>query len=181
MEEASEEKHDMINGVVYAVADVDIPHNLISSNTLGNVGQFLKDKNCRIYGSNLKVTDKTKSGFAYPDLTLICNGAQLFSRKNGIVTNPSVIIEVLSPATEAYDRGKKFMLYRQIETLQEYILISSMQVLVEKFIRHESGSWLMTEYKNFEDEISIDTISYRTKLTDLYRDVVFENIDDTIS
>jgi Uma2 family endonuclease len=174
MEDASTEKHEFIGGEVYAMAGAGFAHNQIASNSLIDIGSFLRDQSCRVFGSDLKIHVKSESGFAYPDLSIICNGAQFLQGRKDIITNPVVIIEVLSPETYDYDHGKKFMLYRQIPSLQEYILISSMDVLVEKFIRQESGAWILTEYKSMDDTILIETINFQTKLTELYRDVVFE-------
>lgn len=174
MEDASQEKHEYIGGEVYAMAGAGFPHNQISSNAHGSIWQYLKDKSCRVYGSDLKIHAKTASGFVYPDLSVVCNGPQFLEGRKDVVTNPSVIIEVLSPDTQDFDHGKKFMLYRQIPTLTEYILISSMEVLVEKFIRHEPDAWTLTEYRNPENSLSLDTIGYRTTLAELYRDVAFE-------
>src|SRR5215210_5323140 len=132
MEDTSTEKHEFIGGIIYAMAGADFPHNQIASNTHGSIWHFLRNKNCRVYGSDLKVNVKTKADFAYPDLTIICDAAKFFEGKRGIILNPSVIIEILSPDTKNYDHGEKFMLYRQIDSLQEYILISSMEPFVEK-------------------------------------------------
>jgi Uma2 family endonuclease len=178
MEDASTEKHEFIGGQVYAMAGASFAHNQIASNTLIGIGSFLRDKPCRIYGSDLKIHVNIESGFAYPDLSIVCDGAQFLEGRKDIVTNPCVLIEVLSPDTHDYDHGKKFMLYRQIPTLQEYILISSMEVLVEKFIRHESGAWTLTEYRNLDDKISFETINYQTTLAAFYRDVVFEENEE---
>lgn len=174
MEENSIEKHEYYGGEVFAMAGASFQHNQIVANAQGAIWQFLKDKPCRVYGSDLKVAVKTKSSFVYPDLTIICNGPQFLEGRKEIITNPSVIIEVLSPETGNFDHGEKFMLYRQIPSLQEYILISSMEVLVEKFIRHDSGAWTLTEYRKMEDCFSIDTIQYETTLAELYREVLFE-------
>ena len=174
MEDASTEKHEFIGGEVYAMAGASFAHNQIASNAHGEIFQFLKNKSCRIYGSDLKVHVKTDSGFVYPDLAIVCNGPEFLEGRKDIVTNPTVIIEVLSGETQDYDHGKKFMLYRQLPTLQEYILISSLEVRVEKFIREESGAWTLTEYTSQENKVSIDTLHYTTTLEELYRDVVFD-------
>lgn len=178
MEDAADDKHEYIGGEVYAMAGASFPHNQIASNALGSVWQFLQDKSCDIYGSDLKVHVKTASGFVYPDLTIVCDGPQFLENRTDIVINPSVIIEVTSPDTQGYDHGKKFMLYRQMPTLREYILISSMEVLVEKFVREESGAWTLTEYKEMNKQFFIDTIGYQTTLAKLYRKVVFEVEND---
>lgn len=174
MEDASAEKHDFIAGQVYAMAGASFAHNQIAANSLIDIGSFLRNTPCRIYGSDLKIHVKTESGFAYPDLSIVCNGAQFLEGRKDVVINPGVIIEVLSPDTYDYDHGKKFMLYRQISTLREYILVSSMEVRVEKFFRNGSDSWTLTEYRNLNDQFSIDTISYQTRLETYYRDVVLE-------
>lgn len=178
MEDASTEKHEFIAGQVYAMAGASFAHNQIASNSFIDIGSFLREKPCRIYGSDLKVHAKTASGFVYPDLTIICDGVHFLEGRKDVVINPTVIIEVLSPDTQDYDHGKKFMLYRQIETLKEYILISSMETLVEKFVRQTDGTWTLTEYKGPDDKLSIDIIRFQTTLTELYRDVIFENNEE---
>ncbi|HEX8316504.1 MAG TPA: Uma2 family endonuclease [Flavisolibacter sp.] len=177
MEDASPEKHEFIGGEVYAMAGAGFAHNQIVSNAQGEIFQFLKNKSCRIYGSDLKIHVKTTSGFVYPDLSIVCHGAQFMENRGDVVTNPSVIIEVLSPDTQDFDHGKKFMLYRQIPSLKEYILISSMEILVEKFVRHDDA-WTLTEYKSPDNSFSIETIGYQTTLAEIYRDVVFEPVNN---
>lgn len=174
-EDLSEVKHEYYAGEIFAMAGGSFPHNQITANILGEVHQYLKNKSCRIYGSDLKVHVKNKSSFVYPDLTIICNGPQFYEDRNDIVINPSVIIEVLSPATQNYDRGQKFMLYRQISSLKEYFLVSSTEVLVEKFSRRAANEWVLTEYKLLDDAIAIDSINYQTMLSTLYRDVDLKN------
>ena len=174
MEDGSSEKHEFIDGEVYAMAGASFVHNQIVSNTQGEIFQFLRDKPCRIYGSDLKIHVKTASGFAYPDLSIICLGPEFMDNRKDIVMNPAVIIEVLSPDTYDYDHGKKFMLYRQISSLKEYILISSTDASVEKFIRNETESWTLTEYFNKDDVFTISTINYQTTLEAIYREVVFD-------
>jgi Uma2 family endonuclease len=98
-----------------------------------------------------------------------------FGGTEDTITNPSVIIEILSPDTISYDRGDKFALYRAIPSLKEYLLISSTEVLLEKFTKQSLHEWLLTEYKSSEDAITIDTTDYRTSLKEFYRDVTFEN------
>jgi Uma2 family endonuclease len=177
MEDASFEKHEFIGGEVIAMAGAGFAHNQITSNTQIDIGSFLKDKSCRIYGSDLKVHVRTEAGFVYPDLTIVCNGPQFLEGRKDIIVNPSVLIEVVSFHTENHDRGKKFMLYRQLESLQEYILISSLEMRLEKFSKVAANEWTLREYTSPEDLITIDAIGYQTTLAELYRDVVFEEID----
>jgi Uma2 family endonuclease len=177
MEDASSEKHEFIGGEVFAMAGAGFPHNQITSNAHGEIWQFLKNKSCRVYGSDLKVHVKTEAGFVYPDLTIVCTGPQFLEGRNDCIINPSVLIEVVSFHTESYDRGKKFMLYRQLRSLQEYILISSLEMRVEKFSKAAANEWILKEYTRAEDFITIDTIGYQTTLAELYREVVFEEVN----
>lgn len=178
-EDASTEKHEFIGGVVYAMAGAGVSHNRVVRNTVVEIGQFLKEKPCEIFQSDLKVHVKTESGISYPDITIVCDELQFLETRTDVVTNPSVIVEVLSPSTQNYDHGEKFMFYRQIESLQEYILISSMELRIEKFKKEASGSWTLTEYKNLTDKLPIDTIQFQLLLAEIYRDIVFEEKDYT--
>jgi Uma2 family endonuclease len=171
LEEASPEKHEYVQGGVYAMSGASFVHNQIVSNTIVEIGNYLKDKNCRVYGSDLKIHVKTESAFVYPDLSIICDGAQFLEGRNDIVTNPSVIIEVLSESTEAYDRGKKFMLYRQIPSLKEYIIIASAWLSVERFSKNEHGVWELNEYNDLENAVLMQTIHFTLPLKNIYRDV----------
>ena len=174
MEDASTEKHEFFGGEVFAMAGATFPHIQIASNAQGEIWQFLKNKSCRIYGSDLKVHVKTEAGFVYPDLTIVCNSPQFLEGRSDVVTNPSVIIEVVSFHTESYDRGKKFMLYRQLPSLKEYILISSLEMRFEKFTKVADNEWTLREFTSAEDVVTIDAIGYQASLADFYREVVFE-------
>lgn len=176
MEDHSQQKHEYYKGEVFAMAGAGFVHNQIASNILMDIGQYLKDKNCRIYGSDLKIQIEANSLFTYPDLSIICDGPQFWKNRKDTITNPSVIIEILSPDTMSYDRGDKFALYRNIPSLKEYILISSTEILLEKFTKQSLHEWLLTEYKSAGDAIAVDTIGYQTHLKELYRDVSFENV-----
>lgn len=178
-EETSTEKHEFIGGVIYAMAGAGVSHNRVVRNSVIEIGQFLKGKPCEIFQGDLKIHVKTESGIAYPDISIVCDGLQFLEGRKDVVTNPAIIIEVLSPSTQNYDHGEKFMFYRQIPVLQEYILISSIEAFVEKFKKADSGSWILTEYKNLTDTLPIDTIRYNLPLSEIYRDVVFEERDYT--
>ncbi len=113
--------------------------------------------------------------FTYPDISIICGEIETTDDKFDTVTNPSVIIEILSASTRNYDIGKKFYLYREIESLKEYILIDSEKVAVEKYIKNVDNSWLLTEYKSIDSEFLIDTVGLSLKLVDVYFGVEFSS------
>jgi Uma2 family endonuclease len=175
LEEASLGKNEFYNGEIFAMGEFSIAHNGIVRNTIVEIGKFLIDKKCQIFPSSLKVHSLTNSLFAYPDLSIVCGEIKVFGKRNNTITNPSVLIEVLSETTQDYDRGAKFKLYRDIESLSEYILISSLETLVEKYDKQADGSWVLHEYKNETDTFNITSIDFLITVKDLYRNVDFTN------
>lgn len=181
MEETSQSKHEYYAGEVYAMAGASVPHNRIVRNTLSTIDAFLRGKSCEVFPSDLKINVKTKFSFVYPDLSIVCNGLQFYGGRNDVITNPSVIIEVMSLHTERYDRGKKFMLYRRLPSLKEYLLISSMEMRAEKFTKTGTDTWTMKEYTWPEEVVTLDSIGHQIMMAESYRDVVFEETTDDAS
>jgi Uma2 family endonuclease len=179
LEEASLEKNEFYKGEIFAMAGASIPHNQIVRNTMVNIGKFLEDKKCQIFPSDLRIHSITNSLYTYPDLSIICDDIETVGKRKNTVTNPTVLIEVLSKTTQDYDRGAKFKLYRDIESLKEYILISSLETLVEKYDKQADGSWVLHEYKKEMDIFKITSIDLLVTVKDLYRNVDFENIEST--
>jgi Uma2 family endonuclease len=177
LEEASLEKNEFYKGEIFAMAGASIPHNQIVMNSSVTIGGYLSEKKCRIFPSDLRIHSLTNSLYTYPDLSIICNEIETIGKRKNTVTNPTVLIEVLSATTQDYDRGAKFKLYRDIESLKEYILISSLETLVEKYDKQEDGSWVLHEYKNENDTFKISSIDLLVTLKDLYRNVDFENVE----
>jgi Uma2 family endonuclease len=110
-------------------------HNQIAGNVMTDIGQFLKNKNCRIFTSDLKIHVESNSLFTYPDLSIICGRPEFRKDREDIFLNPSVIFEILSGSTHIYDRIEKFSLYREISSFREYILISSRTMRLEQYIK----------------------------------------------
>jgi Uma2 family endonuclease len=179
LEEASLEKNEFYKGEIFAMAGASIQHNQIVSNTMIEIGSYLKDKKCRIFPSDLRIHSITNSLFTYPDLSIICDEIETFGKRKNTVTNPTVLIEVLSASTQDYDRGAKFKLYRDIESLKEYTLISSLETLVEKYDKQADGSWVLHEYKNETDSFDITSIDLKITVKDLYINVTFEQEENT--
>lgn len=171
MERSSQEKHQYYKGEIYAMSGASLRHNIIAKNINGIVIPFLKGKGCDMFGSDLRIYIPENSLYTYPDFSIICGKPETTDPEKDTVTNPSVIIEILSPSTKDYDRGSKFHLYRSIKTLKEYILIDSTSVSIELFIRRENESWILTEFKLLTDSFVISTISLTLQLSDVYEDV----------
>jgi Uma2 family endonuclease len=165
------DKHEYYKGEVFAMSGASIAHNRIAVNCTIDIGQKLKGKDCQPYGSDLRIHIPKNTLFTYPDITIICGEIETTDDKFDTVTNPSVIIEILSTSTRNYDKGEKFTLYREIDSLQEYILIDSERIMVEKFIRNADNSWQLTEYKTIEQSFSISTVNIEMQLLDIYEGV----------
>ena len=124
-EKTSSEKHEYFKGEIFAMAGAGPRHNLIFSNLFGDLAYKLKGKTCRPFGSDFRVHIPENTLFTYPDISIVCGDIISSNVDQDSVTNPTVIIEILSPSTKDYDRGGKFLLYRDIPTLKEYILIDT--------------------------------------------------------
>ncbi len=165
------DKHEFYKGDIFAMSGASISHNKISKNILVDLGTKLKGKSCEPFGSDLRIHIPKNTLYTYPDISIICGEIETTDDKFDTVTNPSVIIEILSESTKNYDKGGKFTLYREIESLKEYILIDSESIMVEKFIKNTDNSWQLTEYKKLEDFFTIDTVEIRMEITTIYTGV----------
>lgn len=174
-EEVSAEKHEYYAGDVLAMAGASVLHNRIVRNTLSSIDNHLKGRTCEVFPSDLKLHVKSKSSFVYPDLSVVCGELEYFNERQDIISNPTVVIEVMSPSTELYDRGKKFMLYRQMESLQEYLLVSSTEMLVEKFTKTQNRVWSLQVFNLPEEQCLIQSINHSVQLSEFYRNVTFES------
>jgi Uma2 family endonuclease len=173
LERVSEIRHEYLDGCVYAMAGESPTHSAICFNLAVFIGQQIRDTPCRGFPPNMKVRAGEGALYAYPDLAVAC-GEPLFHDQHGdVLLNPAVIFEVLSPSTEAYDRGEKFARYRALETLTDYVLVAQDRPRVEHFSRQPDGSWSQTELSGADATLVLDSINCRVALTDIYDRVAF--------
>jgi Uma2 family endonuclease len=173
-ERASKTKHEYLNGQIHAMAGGSPPHNQICFNTTVAIGIQLKGTSCIGYTSDQKIRTDPMDLFSYPDLTVVCGKPLFHDKHKDVILNPTVIIEVLSPSTEEYDRKEKFSRYQDLRSLTDYILISQDRVCVEQFVRQKAKRrWLYSIESDLETEIEIASIHCRLKLADIYDRVVF--------
>ena len=170
-ERISSIKHEYYNGHIYAMSGGKEPHNLIAGNTLASLHSQLRRKPCRVYPSHMRVKVLRTGLNTYPDIVVICGQPQFTDAIRDTITNPAIIIEILSPSTERYDRGMKFQNYRTIDTLQDYILIAQDHHHIEHYIRQQNGQWLLEEVTNLDEEIHIQSIECMLRLDDVYEKV----------
>jgi Uma2 family endonuclease len=174
MERASQEKHEYFKGEIFAMSGASNEHNDITYNINRLVAPFLHGKGCKLYGSDFRIHIPENTLYTYPDFTIVCGKAETTEIYTDNLTNPAVIIEILSKTTKDYDRGSKFMLYRSIKTLKEYLLIDSTTISVEHFEKQNDNSWRLTEFKQLSDNFVISTIGLTLLLKDIYEDVSIE-------
>ncbi|WP_255427259.1 Uma2 family endonuclease [Candidatus Chloroploca sp. Khr17] len=167
-------KHEYYAGTVYAMAGASEQYNIIALNIAAALHTHLRGRSCRAYPSDMRVK-VIKTGLnTYPDFTIVCGQTQFTDPvKRDTVINPTVIIEILSPSTERYDRGMKFQHYRTITSLQEYILIAQDKPYVERFVRHEQNEWVFSEAIGLEAIIPITSIQGSLALQAIYEQVSF--------
>ncbi|QMU30126.1 Uma2 family endonuclease [Adhaeribacter radiodurans] len=170
-EREAEFKNGYYQGEVFAMSGASFNHNVIAANLLGLLFS-LKKMDVRAFGNDLRLHIPLNSLYTYPDVTIICGKPTFLDQQLDTVVNPTVIFEVLSPATEKYDRGKKFMLYRSISALQEYILIDSQYRLIGKYTRNAENHWILTDYKQSEDNLIFNSIPCRLSLQEIYSETI---------
>jgi Uma2 family endonuclease len=170
LERNADFKSEYYNGEIFAMAGATLIHNKIVSNLIFLFNQFLKDKPCDVYPSDLRLQVEKSGLYTYPDITIVCGKTELLDNKFDTLKNPTVLIEVLSDSTEKYDRGQKFSFYREIPSLKEYILVSSKTVKIEKFKRLEDGNYLYIE-SNEHQPFPIDSIKMNLNLEDVYNKI----------
>ena len=168
MEKQALEKHEYYNGEIFAMSGASARHNIIAVNILTRLANDLKGKSCRPYGSDTRIHIPENSLFIYPDISIICGDVIASKQDEDTATQPTAIIEILSPSTKNYDRGVKFMLYRAIPSLKDYILIDSKSIHAEHFAINKEGLWQLKEYNKPEEKIIMETLNVQLLLEDVY-------------
>ncbi len=165
------DKHEYYKGEIFAMSGASFKHNLIESNLRGALHNFLQDKDCNEFGSNLRIHIPSNTLYTYPDIIVICDEPVFVDEEFDTITNPSVIIEILSPSTANYDRGAKFDLYREIESLQEYLLVDSATIHTILYVKNADNTWTLSETKDLNQSVIIPSISFTISLANIYNGV----------
>ena len=166
-------KHEYFRGEIFAMSGASFVHNRILINTIYELRGKLKGKSCFPFGSDLRIHIPKNTLFTYPNISIICSDIENIDDKFDTATNPTVIFEILSKSTRNYDKGEKFTLYRDIESLKEYILIDSEKIMVEKFTKNLDKSWTLTEYIDLGSGFEMKSIEVSLILSDIYDGVTF--------
>ncbi len=170
----SDERLEFWDGEIFSMSGVSDEHDQIENNLHLRLGLHAEERGCRVFLANMRIKVPSMPPYRYGDLSVLC-GKPRFEKIDGVdvLTNPSLIIEVLSHSTEAFDRGDKFSRYKSIPTLTEYLLIAQHRTHVSQFIKQPDGSWNNLEFNDLNDTLKVITLDYALPLAKIYRDVNF--------
>ena len=174
-ERKAEFKSEYVNGRIYAMSGVSKEHSIIAANVVSELHTRFKGRPYIVHGSDMRVQVEDTGKYAYPDVTAVCGPSRFADTHFDTLLNPTVIVEVLSPSTEAYDRGAKFAHYRRIPEMREYVLISQGRPIVEKYAL-QGEHWVLTEYANLEDVLALDSANCHIPLREIYDKVELASV-----
>jgi Uma2 family endonuclease len=173
LERQSETKHEYVDGTIVAMVGASPSHNRIQTNLTVNIFPSVDPRGCEIFGSDMKVRIERLNIYTYPDLTVVCGPPEFTPEKPAALLNPQVIFEILSPATETYDRAGKFARYRRIPSFREYVLITQDMPMIEHYVRLADGTWNWSAVERLEDSIVLPSLDCILSLSKIYARVEF--------
>jgi Uma2 family endonuclease len=171
---AVEIRSEFYDGRMYAMSGGTYPHALVIGNLSRELGNALKKGPCLVTSSDLRVRVAPDGLYTYPDIVVVCGEPRLADGRKDTLENPALLIEVLSPSTEGYDRGFKAQQYRKIESLQEYAFVSQTEPRVEVFRRQSGGSWLFSEAVGMDSVCRFESAGAGIALAEIYSKITFE-------
>jgi len=172
-ERGSETKHEFFGGDVFAMAGGSPAHNLIASNFIREAGNALKERPCVVYTSDLRVKVEPTGLYTYPDLTIVCGQQEFDDDQGDTLVNPTILIEVLSKSTAAYDRGTKSKHYRKMKSLRAVLFIEQDSPSVEVIRLQPDGNWVLSDSSELSDSIEIEPLGISIPLAEIFRNVTF--------
>lgn len=175
-ERRSAERHEYVNGQIYAMVGASRAHNCITLDAAAELRARLRGGPCQAFVSDMRVKVAATGMYTYPDVVVVCGEPQFEDAEVDTLLNPRVIIEVLSPSTERYDRGDKFAHYRQLPSLAEYVLVAQHRPAVDRFVRQETeGLWLLETVTGLDATVSLAAIGCTLALRDIFERVEFDD------
>ena len=175
LERQAEFKSEYLDGIIVAMAGGRREHNLIAINLASETRSQLKGRPCEVFVSDMRVLVSQTGLYTYPDVVVVCGEALFLDDHRDTLLNPTVIVEVLSPMTESYDRGKKSGHYRRLPSLREYILVAQDEVFVERYLR-QGDVWELTDLDHLDDTLSLVSIDCHVPLREIYARIEFPDV-----
>jgi len=166
-------KSEYLDGEIFAMSGASREHNLISLNTGAELRAELRQRPCEVYVGDMRVKVSPTGLYTYPDVVVACEEPQFEDAEVDTLLNPTVIVEVLSPSTEDYDRGEKFEHYRTLTSLQEYLLVAQDTPHIVHYVRQPDHTWVLSETRLLNDTLYLPSITCRLALAEVYAKVSF--------
>lgn len=173
-ERAGEVKHEYYAGERYAMVGASERHNLLAGNTFAALHSQLRRRACNVHPSDMRVKVNALGYYTYPDISVVCGAPQFEGQPRDTLINPTVIVEVLSPSTADYDRGRKFQMYRTLPSLAEYLLVAQDGIHIEHYTRQPDGRWLLFESDQPDALFQLAAIDCTLSAADVYEKVIFD-------
>jgi Uma2 family endonuclease len=175
LERTSEERFEFWDGEVFCMSGVSDEHDAIEGNIHAFLRAQIRERGCRVFLANMRIKVPSAPPYRYADLSVVC-GKVALEEAGGVdaLTNPQLIVEVLSPSTEAHDRGEKFTHYKSIPTLREYLLVAQHRPHVTRLFRQDDGTWIHTEANDLEATLTLASLGCELPLTEIYAGVSFD-------
>lgn len=177
LEEAADYKSEYIDGEIVPMAGGSTNHNQIAGNFYVELSFAFKKLDYRVFMSDVQLWIPQRRIYTYPDVMVVVGEPEYDNNRTDTITNPRVIIEVLSPSTKGYDRSKKFEVYRTIPTFGEYLLIDQTRIYIEHFSKTDKKRWSFGEYNKSDEAIALASVSFEISIADIYNKVNFEQVD----
>ncbi len=171
LDDSSEFKHEYANGDVIAMTGASWAHNLICVNTATSLNVQLNSSDCRVSANDLRLQVASKRSYRYPDVMVICGEPKFVNERTDTISNPILIVEVLSEGTMLVDRNEKLDEYLQMNSVREYVLIAQTEAKIERYLRQDSGDWLYTQISGVEGVIDLPSIGCKLALAEVYHKV----------
>ena len=175
LERKAEFKSEYSDGHVYVMTGASWNHIQIVANLTTTLTPPVRARGCTALPNEMKVWIAARRKFYYPDVTIVCGRPQFYDERQDVITNPTLLIEVLSDSTAAYDRGDKFLAYQQLDSLRGYVLVAQHRPVVEQYVRQDDGGWKYMAYIGLESSLTLPTVECSLALSDVYADVEWGN------
>ena len=175
IERKAEFKSEYYRGEMFAMAGGSYRHSRIIANMTVAFSLSLAASDCDVVTQDLRVATSPDGLYCYPDLIVVCGQPEFLDAQQDTLTNPLIIVEVLSPSTAGYDRGARFEIYRAISSLSDYIIVAQDRVHIEVHSRQPDGRWMLAESGSLDDTIRVPSVLIDLPVSDIYRRVAFES------
>ena len=175
IDEDTEYRNEYYRGEIFAMSGGTANHNRIAGNIFGELYSKLANGPCEAFISDLRILVERAELYTYPDVAVVCGPLKFVEGRTDTITNPIVIVEVLSPSTESYDRGKKFEFYRGLDTLRDYVLIDQDRLYVEHFSHAGDRQWMLRVFDDAADVLDLESIGVQIALSTIYQRVAWED------